>query len=231
VPTRYEDDWHWTKRWTTGTNVIPGWWIGGARGQRAHRHHTAAPLVAFEKEFVRQSGSSSRSVGRGWNGMIVPGREDPRSVGQSEWAQKMGQMYCVIRWIMRWNDMGWYEMRYKMRCNIWTPGSPEYIPPCQSVNPYLLWSLYAPVTQSVSIISLSPYTRHSSVLCQAEWRWWWWETDFPATTHPWPLVRSTPHLFRIPVYVNPKEHMTTINPNGRHRHRHWRKNTNVDLKE
>jgi len=36
------------------------------------------------------------------------------------------------------------------------------------------------VAQSTSIIPVSPYTRHRSVLCPAEWRWWW-ETDFPAT--------------------------------------------------
>ena len=91
-------------------------------------------------------------------------------------------------------------------------------------------SPYAPVAQSVSIIPVSPYTRRSSVLCQAEWRWWW-ETDFSAITPPWPLMRSTPLLFRITVYANPKEHKNTTNPMGRHRRRLWRKNTNVDLKE
>jgi hypothetical protein len=36
--------------------------------------------------------------------------------------------------------------------------------------------------------------------------------DFPATTPPWAFVRSTPLLFRIAVYANPKEHKNTINP-------------------
>ena len=53
----------------------------------------------------------------------------------------------------------------KMRWRLSTPGSLKYI---------------LPVAQSTSVIPVSPYTRHRSVLCQAEWRWSW-ETDFPAT--------------------------------------------------
>ena len=61
-----------------------------------------------------------------------------------------------------------------------TPGSSEYVLPVAlsiSVTPE---SPSAPVAQSISVIPVSPFTRRSSVLCQAEWRWWW-ETDFPAT--------------------------------------------------
>jgi len=45
----------------------------------------------------------------------------------------------------------------KMRWRLSTPGSLKYI---------------LPVAQSTSVIPVSPYTRHRSVLCQAEWRWW-----------------------------------------------------------
>jgi len=62
--------------WIRATAV---WWNGGARRQRAHHQHSAAPLTALQKEFVRKSGSGSRSVGRGWEGMILPGCEDPRN--------------------------------------------------------------------------------------------------------------------------------------------------------
>jgi len=73
-----------------------------------------------------------------------------------------------------------WDTRYKMRCKLSTPGSPEYIPPVTPSISATPVSPYAPVTQSVSIIPVSPYTRRSSVLCQVDW-WWWWETDFPAT--------------------------------------------------
>jgi len=44
-----------------------------------------------------------RSVGWGWEDMILPGREDPRNCvyprnrGKSEWGQRMGKTACVFR--------------------------------------------------------------------------------------------------------------------------------------
>jgi hypothetical protein len=108
------------------------WWNGGARRQRAHHQHSAAPLTAFQREFVRKSGSGSRSVGRGWEDMILPGREDPRNVGQSEWDQKMRKMECIIRCMIRW-----YEMRsiYPGVSRIYTPRRSAHLRyPCISVR-------------------------------------------------------------------------------------------------
>jgi len=51
---------------------------------------------------------SSRSVGR-WEDMILPGCEDPRNLGQSEWDQKLGKIECKFslydkrRW--KWDDV------------------------------------------------------------------------------------------------------------------------------
>jgi len=51
---------------------------------------------------------SSRSEGR-WEDMILPGREDPRNLGQSEWDQKLGKIECEFslndkrRW--KWDDV------------------------------------------------------------------------------------------------------------------------------
>jgi len=97
------------------------WWNGGARGQKAHHQHSAAPLTAFQKEFVRYSSSGSRSIARGWEGMILPGREnwcycvDQGCVGQSKWGWKMRKMKFVIGCILRWNDTRWHGMMYKMQ--------------------------------------------------------------------------------------------------------------------
>jgi len=50
-----------------------------------------------------KSQPGTRSVGWGWEDMILPGRKDPRSCvdprnrGKSEWDQKMGKIECVFR--------------------------------------------------------------------------------------------------------------------------------------
>ena len=69
-------------------------------------------------------------------------RGSTRSLRKIEWDHKMGTMNCVIRCIMRWDDM-----RYKMRwCKLSTPGAPTYI---------------LPVSPSITGSPLSPYTcRH-----------------------------------------------------------------------
>jgi len=58
---------------------------------------------------LRMSGSGWRSVGIGWEDMILPGVEHPRNLGQSEWDQKLGKIECVfslydkMRW--KWDDV------------------------------------------------------------------------------------------------------------------------------
>ena len=81
------------------------WWNGKARRQRADHEHSASPLAAFQKEFMRKNSSSSRIVSRGWEDMIVPGRENPRKVGQSEWDEKIGMIDCVFHCMIGWNDI------------------------------------------------------------------------------------------------------------------------------
>jgi hypothetical protein len=60
---------------------------GRARRQRAHHQHTTAPLPVFQKELVRKTDSDSRSERSGWDGMILPGCEDP--YGDSERASEI----------------------------------------------------------------------------------------------------------------------------------------------
>jgi len=81
------------------------WWNGAAGGQRAHHQHSASPLVAYQKKFVRRSGSGLWRAGRGWEDVILPGCEDPWNFGTSEWDQKMGKIECVICCMIRWSEM------------------------------------------------------------------------------------------------------------------------------
>ena len=141
--------------------------------------------MTFQKKCVRKSSSGSRSIGKGWEARILSSCENPRSVRKSEWDEKMRKIYCFISCIMGWDDMR-YETSYRMRYKLFIMGSPEYILPVTPSISATPVSLYTPVTQSVSIISVSPYSSRSWVLCQTEWRWLW-ETDCPATTSPSPL--------------------------------------------
>ena len=72
------------------------------------------------------------------------------SFGQSEWDHMMRKMECIIHCMIGW----WDEMRWDTRCgasldvSLSTLESPEYI---------------LPVTPSISVSPLSPYTCHCSV--------------------------------------------------------------------
>ena len=76
----------------------------GLEGTPSTFHHTSRDL---QTEFVRESGSSLRSVVRRWEDMILPGREDQRNcvdlrnLGKSKWDQKLGNTVyfrCMTRW-------------------------------------------------------------------------------------------------------------------------------------
>ena len=55
------------------------------------------------------NGSGSRSVGIGWDDIILPGIEDPQNLGTNEWDQKLVKIQCVfslydkMRW--KWDDV------------------------------------------------------------------------------------------------------------------------------
>jgi len=79
-------------------------------GSRSHRDCYAMGDSAIISPRV-PSTFSSMSVGKRWEDMILPGREDPRdcvdprNLGQWEWDQKLGKIKCVF-WLydkMRWN--------------------------------------------------------------------------------------------------------------------------------
>ena len=80
--------------------------LGGSCGDIQGRECPPSTLPCtsrdIEMEFVRHSGSGSRSVGSGWEDMILPGREDPRncvspwSLGKSQWEQQLGKQECVF---------------------------------------------------------------------------------------------------------------------------------------
>jgi len=102
---------------------------------------------------------SSRSVGRRWQDMILPGREDPRNCvdpRKERVRPKVGQdRVCIF---IVWQD----EM--KMRCCLSTPGSPKYI---------------LRVAHSTSVTTVSTYTHRHSLAIYLEavidrvWRCTW----------------------------------------------------------
>jgi len=71
--------------------------------------------------FGRSSGSSSKSVGRWWEDMILPGCEDPLNLGKSESDQKLRKIECVFSLCgkMRWK---WDHVYLRWgRPNIYSP--------------------------------------------------------------------------------------------------------------
>jgi len=69
----------------------------------------------IQMEIMRKSSSGWKSIGIGWEDMILPGVEGPRNcvdpwnLGQSDWDQKLGKIECVfslydmMRW--KWDDV------------------------------------------------------------------------------------------------------------------------------
>ena len=54
------------RKWHCGCNSGWGytlWWNGIATKLRAHHQHSTAPVVAVQMEFIRKSGSGTRSIG------------------------------------------------------------------------------------------------------------------------------------------------------------------------
>ena len=101
---------------------------------------------------------SSRSVGRRWEDMILPGCQDPR---KERARPKLGKdRVCIF---IVWQD----EM--KMRCCLSTPGSPEYI---------------LRVALSTTVTSVCPYThRRSLTIYLAAVIHWVWR----CTGRPWSI--------------------------------------------
>jgi len=113
----------------------------GSLGTRLHWDCNAMGDAARISTRV-PSTSSSRSVGRTWEDMILPGCEDPRNGVDPRTDQvrpKVGKdRVCIL---VVWQD----EM--EMRCCLSTTGSPEYI---------------LCVAHSTSVTPVSPYTYHRS---------------------------------------------------------------------
>jgi len=113
----------------------------GSLGTRLHRDCNAIGDAAKISPRV-PSTLSSRSVGRRWEDMILPGCEDPRNCVDppTERVRPKGGKDRVCIFVV-WQD----EM--KMRCCLSTPGSPKYI---------------LRVAHSTSVTPVSPYTHHRS---------------------------------------------------------------------
>jgi len=114
----------------------------GSLGTRLHRDCNAMGDAAKISPCV-PSTFSSRSIGRRWEDMILPGREYPRNGvdPRTELVRpKVGKdRVCIF---VVWQD----EMR--IRCCLSTPGSPEYI---------------LHVAHSTSVSPVSPYTHRRSL--------------------------------------------------------------------
>jgi len=75
------------------------WRNGEARGLRAHTRHSAEPLAASKREFVRKSSSGSKRVGRGWEGMILPSCKDPSNCADPHQVpERASEMNRCERW-------------------------------------------------------------------------------------------------------------------------------------
>lgn len=100
-------------------------WNGGNGMLRAHLQHSAAFLAALHRSLRRISGCGSRSIGREWEVMILPGCEDPEILGKSKWDHRMGMIEHVTHCIIR---------RHQMRCYL-----PQGLPNIDSLSLY--WHL------------------------------------------------------------------------------------------
>jgi len=109
---------------------------------------------------------SSRSIGR-WEGMILPGREDPQNLGQSEWDKKFGKIECE------------YSLYDRRRCK-WD-------------DVYLLRGLPNIYSPSLCPPPLPQYLRTATV---PHWRCTWrpWSSVFGDTLGDWDRVNSEMHL-------------------------------------
>jgi hypothetical protein len=64
----------------------------------------------FTERILRKTGFGLRSIGRGWEDMILPGFEDTRNwvdpwyPGQSKWDEKLGKIECVF---LLYDKMWW----------------------------------------------------------------------------------------------------------------------------
>jgi hypothetical protein len=80
-----------------------------------NRRSTWTCSLSIQMEFISKRSSGSRSIGIGWEDIILPGIKDrhrcvdSRNVGQSEWDQQLGKIECVVslydmrRW--KWDDV------------------------------------------------------------------------------------------------------------------------------
>jgi len=145
----------------------------GSLGTRMHRDSNEMGDAAKISPRV-PSTLSSKSVGRRWEDMILPGPEDPCNGVDPRTDRvrpKVGKdRVCIF---VVWQD----EM--KMRCCLSTPGSPEYILrvagfhlryPCISVHPPSLippplpLHLHTPtIAHSTSVTPVSSYTYRRSI--------------------------------------------------------------------
>ena len=86
--------------------VVVKQWSKKAESPPSTLRHTSCDI---QPEFTRKSSSVWRSIGFGWDNLILPTVESPRNLGQSEWEQKWGKIECVfslydiIRW--KWDDV------------------------------------------------------------------------------------------------------------------------------
>jgi len=109
----------------------------------------------IQADFMRKRGSGSRSVGIGWEDMILPGVEDPQSRTERVRSNVGKDRVCIF--------IVWYD-EMEMRWCLSTAGSTEYI---------------LPVTLSTFVTPVSPYTCRCSLKIYLEaviervWRCTW----------------------------------------------------------
>jgi len=163
-------------------------------------------------ELVRESGSRLRSIGRNWEDMILPSREDqrncmdPQNLGQSEWDQKLGNMECVFSL--------YDKMRWKWDA-VYLPQSLPNIYSASLIPPPVPLYLHTPtIAHSTSVTPVSPFTHRRSLTiyweavielvvemhleAKIEWSercaWRPWSIEFGHALAGWDGVNSEMHL-------------------------------------
>jgi len=170
--------WHYGQLWP---------YVGmGSLGTSFHRDCNAMGDAAKISPHV-PSTSSSRSLGRRWEDMILPGREDPLNRWLSEWHQMLGKIECEFSL----NDKrGWKcDDVYLLRglLNIYSPS------PCPAIVPL------CPHTTAIA-----PWRCSWSSVCEMdleieiEWTqrctWGPWLSQFGYTLGDWDRVNSEMRL-------------------------------------
>ena len=141
------------------------WWFVPSPLPLPKNTKLSHPSLSLHAMIRSQPGS--RSMGWGWEVMILTGREDSRNCvdlrnrGKSDWDQKMGKIQCVFR-IMRWCLSTPGPALQSLRIMWWCLSTPV----CIAIPSYIeMMSFYSGVCIAIPMQACTEWT-HSDVWSQ-----------------------------------------------------------------